>query len=135
MGSVHPWVTGGRLQGGAATAAVGHLGEDAAGVGHHNLPQANHQLHLSRDHLHGFDGIRRVSFHPETQSFERTERRHTSSLSILPADVAREALETCEARRVRVKGKEADGPYTVWATGIGLLPREQVEVDRLDRAA
>jgi hypothetical protein len=49
--------------------------------------------------------------------------------------VAREALETYEARRVRVKGKEADGPYTVWATGSGLLPREQVEVDRLDRAA
>jgi hypothetical protein len=49
--------------------------------------------------------------------------------------VAREALETYEARRVRVKSKEADGSYTVWATGSGLLPREQVEVDRLDRAA
>ena len=91
--------------------------------------------HLSRGHPPGFDESRRVSFHPETQSFERIERRHTSARSLFPVDVTKEVLETYEAGRTRGRGDKADYPDAVWANGSELLPRERAEVDRLDRAA
>ena len=135
MESAPPWEIGGHLHKDVATAITEHLGEDAAGVEPPNHHHKGCQLHLSRGHLPRFDGIRRISFHPKTQSFEHVERRHTSSRSVFLADVTKEVLETYEARRTRVKGDEADCPDTVWATGSELLPRERAEVDRLDRAA
>jgi hypothetical protein len=114
----------------AATVVTGQTG--GATPGGEVKPPHQRRRH-SPDHLLGFDGTHKVSFHPATQFFERTERRHTSSRSIFSAGVAKGAIETYEAGNPRVKGKDIDHPCTVWVgAGDELSP---AELDKLERGA
>ena len=96
---------------GAVTAATDPIG--GATRGDEERPHHQEQQ-PSPGHLRGFDGTLGVSFHPATQSFERTERRHTSSRSIFPTGVSKVDIEMYEAGNPRVKGKNMEHPCTIW---------------------
>ena len=124
MGSPPPTVIAHR-PGDAAVAEVGLPG------GGGELP---HQLHYP-GHLLGFDQSPHVHFHPETELYERTERRHTSSRSLFPVDIDSQALATYQAGKHRVIENSTGWRDAVWVPSIAPPPEEWAEMGKLARAA